>query len=211
MADISSTGIEPSDLDIEMMRRCIRLSAVAAADGEFPFASLICEGNRVIAEATNRVARDADVTRHAELVAISKAQKTLGRKDLSNCTIYSNIEPCVMCSFPIRETRISRVIYSISSPLMGGFSKWNVLRDSELSNVMPEAFGGLPEVITGILQQEAETVWRKWNPVIWAVIKYRGCFESAGAPERNVHLHAVPHQHGLMRRLLNLGINRHSA
>jgi tRNA(adenine34) deaminase len=194
-----------------MMCRCIRLSAVAAANGEFPFASLICDGNRVIAEATNQVARDADVTRHAELLAISKAQKALGRKDLSNCTIYSNIEPCVMCSFPIRETRIGRVIYSISSPLMGGFSKWNVLRDSELSDVMPEAFGGLPEVITGILQREAEAVWRKWNPVIWTVIKYRGCFENAGAPARNVHLPAVPHQHGLLRRLLSLGINRHSA
>jgi tRNA(adenine34) deaminase len=93
---------------------------------------------------------------------------------------------------------------------MGGFSKWNVLRDSELSDVMPEAFGGIPEVITGILQREAEAVWRKWNPVIWTVIKYRGCFDSVGVPERNLHLHAVPHQHGLLRRLLSLGINRHS-
>ncbi len=211
MTDISSHDIEPSDLDIEMMSRCIQLSAVAAERGEFPFASLICEGRRIVAEATNQVAQDADVTRHAELLAISKAQKALGLKDLSNCTIYSNIEPCVMCSFPIRETRIGKVVYSISSPLMGGYSKWNVLRDPELSRVMPEAFGGLPEVIAGVLQREAEAIWRKWNPVIWAVIKYRGCFESPGAPERNVHLHAVPHQHGLMRRLLSLGINRHSA
>lgn len=210
MTTVSSAHIDQSEIDIEMMRRCIRLSANAAERGEFPFASIICDGGRVIAEATNQVARDADVTRHAELVAISKAQKALGQKDLSNCTIYSNIEPCVMCSFPIRETRIGRVLYSISSPLMGGYSKWNVLRDPELSRVMPEAFGGLPEVIVGLLQREAEAVWRKWNPVIWAVIKYRGCFESPGAPERNVHLHAVPHRHGLMRRLLSLGMNRHS-
>ncbi len=155
------------------------------------------------------MARDADVTRHAELLAISEAQKKLGRKDLSNFSIYSNVEPCVMCSFPMRETRIGRVIYAISSPMMGGFSKWNVLRDSEISKIMPEAFGPVPEVIAGLLQREAEQVWRKWNPLIWGVIKYRGCFGDAAAPNGHLHLQAGP-QHGLMRRLLSLGANRHS-
>ena len=32
------------------------------------------------------------------------AQKALGTKDLSGCTLYTNVEPCAMCSFPIRET-----------------------------------------------------------------------------------------------------------
>jgi tRNA(adenine34) deaminase len=189
----------------------LRFFGVGNPAGRFSFASLICDGDRVIAEATNRVARDADVTRHAELLAISAAQKTLGRKDLSNCTIYSNIEPCVMCSFPIRETRIGRVIYSISSPMMGGFSKWNVLRDSEISNAMPEAFGPVPEVIAGVLQREAEMVWRKWNPVIWGVIKYRGCFDNSIAPDSCIHLPAIPQQQSLMRRLLGRKANRHSA
>jgi tRNA(adenine34) deaminase len=209
MTAISNAGFQHSDLDTKMMRRCIRLSALAAERGEFPFASLICEGSRVIAEATNQVARDADVTRHAELLAISEAQKVLGRKELSNCTIYSNIEPCVMCSFPIRETRIGRVIYSLSSPMMGGFSKWNVLRDSEISQVMPEAFGPVPELLAGLLQREAEMVWRKWNPLIWRVIKHRGCFASAEAPGGHLHMQAAP-PHGLMRRLLSLGATRHS-
>jgi tRNA(adenine34) deaminase len=210
MARISGAGVEPSTLDIDMIRRCIRLSAAAGADGEFPFASLICDGNRVIAEATNQVARDADVTRHAELLAISGAQKNLGRKDLSNCTIYSNVEPCVMCSFPIRETRISRVIYSISSPLMGGFSKWNVLRDSEISSTMPEAFGPVPEVIAGVLQREAEMVWRKWNPMIWGFIKHRGCFGNASAPAGCIHMPALPQQQSFIRRILGLEIGRHT-
>jgi tRNA(adenine34) deaminase len=203
--------IDQRELDKKMMRRCIRLSAIAGERGEFPFASIICDGERVIAEATNQVAQHADVTRHAELLAISEAQKKLGKKNLSNCSIYSNVEPCVMCSFPMRETRISRVIYAIGSPLMGGFSKWNVLRDSELSNVMPEAFGMIPEVIAGLLQREAEAVWRRWNPLIWTVIKHRGCFgnarESDGQP---VHMHPIPNRDSLLRKILTFGINRHS-
>src|SRR6185312_6754549 len=110
-------------------------------------ASLICRGNELVLETTNRVARDGDVTRHAELIAISEAQKALGRRDLADCTLYTTVEPCAMCSYAILETRIARVIYSIKSPVMGGLSKWNVLRDPELSQAMPEVFGAVPEVI----------------------------------------------------------------
>ena len=41
---------------------------------------------------------------------------------------------------------------------------------------MPEAFGRVPEVVGGLLREEAENVWRTWNPLIWTVIKHRGCF-----------------------------------
>jgi tRNA(adenine34) deaminase len=197
--------LDPSDqaaIDTAMMQRCIRLSATATAEGEYPFAAVICEGGRVVAEATNEVARNGDVTRHAELVAVSKAQQVLGRRDLSNCTLYSNVEPCVMCSFPIRETGMARVVYAIGSPIMGGFSRWNVLRDAELSKVMPEAFGPIPEVIAGLLQHEAEQVWRNWNPLIWGIIKYRGCFGST--PEDCRHMRAIPSQQGLLGRLVTL-------
>ena len=61
-------------IDIAMMQRCIRHSAIAVQRGEFPFAALICDGGEVIVETTNEVAQHADVTRHAELVAVSQAQ-----------------------------------------------------------------------------------------------------------------------------------------
>src|SRR5262245_19330020 len=107
----------PTEIDRVMMQRCIELSARAVAERELPFACVICRDGEVIAEATNRVMRDGDVTRHAELLAISAAQRALGGKDLSDCTLYSNVEPCPMCSFPIRETGIGKVVFSISSPM----------------------------------------------------------------------------------------------
>src|SRR5580704_13801450 len=56
-------------IDLRMMQRCIELSRIAARLGEMPFAALISKDGKIVAEATNRVARDADVTRHAELMA----------------------------------------------------------------------------------------------------------------------------------------------
>jgi tRNA(adenine34) deaminase len=189
-----------SAVDAMMMERCIRLSAKATQSGELPFASLICKGNELVVETTNLVARDGDVTRHAEIVAMSEAQKTLGRRDLADCTLYTTVEPCAMCSYAIRETRIARVIYSIKSPMMGGLSKWNVLRDPELSQAMPEVFGPVPEVIAGLLRSEAENVWSKWNPFYWSAIRLGGYL--GGDPQNGCeHLPAIPQRYGLLRRL----------
>ncbi|HEY9452446.1 MAG TPA: nucleoside deaminase [Bradyrhizobium sp.] len=190
-------------IDAIMMERCIRLSATAVQRGEFPFAAVICkEDGEVVVESINQVALHADVTRHAELVAVSEAQRILGRKDLSGCTLYSTVEPCAMCSFPIRETRIGRVVFAINSPMMGGFSKWNVLRDGEISRVMPEAFGPVPEVIAGLSRRAAEKIWWTWNPLIWWVIKQRGCFGPETASDRCKHLPAIRQTGSLWRRLL---------
>jgi tRNA(adenine34) deaminase len=176
---MSSKGIAAGD--IAMMTRCLELSKEAAAAGEIPFACLISKDGAAVAEASNRVVRDKDVTRHAELVALTQAQQALGTRILSGCTLYSIVEPCPMCAFPVREAQISRVVFALRSPLMGGLSKWNILRDDELARVMPEAFGNVPEVVIGVLAQEAEAVWKAWSPIAWRVIRYRGCFEGAEA------------------------------
>jgi len=193
------------EIDFKMMRRCIELSAIAVKQRELPFSCVICRDGEIVAEAINRVAQDSDVTRHAEILAISEAQKVLGRKDLSDCTIYSSVEPCPMCAFPIRETRISRVVYAISSPMMGGFTKWNVLGDNELSNVMPEAFGDVPEVSAGLLYREAATVWRNWNPLIWFAIRFRGCLAETPNDDDYRKLQSrLPRRQRLLRRLMAL-------
>jgi len=193
-------GIEA--IDAAMMQRCIALSKTAAAEGEFPFACVIARGEEIIVETTNRVARDGDVTRHAEIVAVSMAQKKLGTKDLSDCTLYTNVEPCAMCSFPIRETRISRVVYAIGSRLMGGDSKWDVLGDTDLAKVMPEAFAEPPEVKRGYMRRDAERAWRNWNPLIWGVIRYRGCFGEP--PKAEPVTKPPPRRRSLLQKLFAL-------
>jgi tRNA(adenine34) deaminase len=176
-----------SEIDLMMMERCVELARTAGGSGEFPFAALVCNGEGVVSEAINRVDRDADVTRHAELVVVSEAQRVLGRNDLSDCTIYSTVEPCAMCSFPIRETRISKVVFALRSPLMGGFSKFGILQDSNISSAMPEFFGDPPEIVGGVLVREAEKAWRNCNPLVWAVIRYRSCFGSNPAADACVY------------------------
>ena len=188
-------------VDLMMMARCIALSRQAVDEGEYPFACVITKDDQIIVEATNRVAREGDITRHAELLAVSEAQRKLGSKKLKGCTLYTTVEPCPMCSFPIREARISRVVYAIRSPLMGGHSRWNVLEDGVLSAKMPEAFGAPPKVLTGVLRREAEKVWWRMNPLIWGVIRLRGVFggrDPAASPPEDAPQAAPTEQHSAL-------------
>jgi tRNA(adenine34) deaminase len=159
-----------------MMRRSICLATEAAEHGEYPYGAVITHKGAIVAEATNRIVRDRDVTRHAEMVAISEAQKVLGSTSLDDCTIYSNAEPCALCSYAIRESRISRVVYGISSPLMGGVSRWNILSDRQLSGTMPEVFAPPPGVLHNFLCEEADGALRRASPVMWAFIRSRNIF-----------------------------------
>ena len=148
----------PNVLDLRMMARCIELSRDSIAAGELPFGCVICHDEEVVSEATNRVVRDGDVTRHAEMVAMSEAQRVLGTKRLSRCTLYTNVEPCAMCCYCIRETRMRKVVYAIRSPIMGGHSRWKVLQDKEISGIIPEVFGRVPEIAGAVMREEAEAV-----------------------------------------------------
>jgi tRNA(adenine34) deaminase len=168
--------------DLAMMRRCIALAQ--SAKREYPFAAVIARRGEFICESLNMVRSERDVTRHAELVAISLAQKTLRSTSLDGCTIYSTIEPCAMCSYAIRESRIGRVIFGLRSPVMGGNSRWNILTDPGLASTLPEVFASPPDVLPGCLHHEVHRVFQKRNPLIWKFIKARKIFVSGSEDGR---------------------------
>jgi tRNA(adenine34) deaminase len=165
-----------ADTDRLMMMHCIALSKASGDAGEYPYAAVICRNGKVVSESINMVSHDGDVTRHAEVVAISKAQNTLRTVSLDDCEIYVNAEPCAMCSLAIRETRMRRVVYGLSSPHMGGVSKWNILGDNDISSAIPEVFAPPPEIVSGYMAAEAEKALIEWNPLIARIIATRGLF-----------------------------------
>jgi tRNA(adenine34) deaminase len=162
--------------DRSLMRRCIALSVEAGKVGEYPYGVVIARDGQMLTESINRVAHEKDVTRHAEVVAISAAQKALGTVSLDECTIYVSAEPCAYCCYAIRESRIHRVVYALSSPHMGGVSKWPILTDRDISDTIPDVFAEPPAVVGGLLAQEAEDALLKWNPAIAGALKARGLF-----------------------------------
>lgn len=163
-------------LDAEFMERCVSLAYSGIAKGEYPFAAVISRRGKFVCEAHNRTRCDSDVTRHAEMVALSEAQKTLNSISLEDCTLYSTVEPCAMCAYAIRESRISRVVSGLRSPVMGGYSRWDILADSGLSSVLPEVFATPPEIQLGYLHDQIQEIFQVQHPLIWKLMKARGIF-----------------------------------
>jgi tRNA(Arg) A34 adenosine deaminase TadA len=117
------------------MARCEELAAQARGQGEASVGAVIVRERHVIAEAMEQVVAQHDVTGHAELLAIRAACRNLNTFDLSGCTLYTNVEPCIMCSFAIRETGIEHVVIGRAVEEIGGAtSRFPILTDDSIGS-----------------------------------------------------------------------------
>ena len=121
------------------MRQCLDLARVALEKGDSPVGSLIVKNGRVVARGIEAVKARSDPTAHAEIEALRSACERLRTLDLSGCVLYTNVEPCWMCSYAIRQTRIARVVFGLRNEKVGGLSsKFRVLVDDALKSPLPE-------------------------------------------------------------------------
>ena len=148
--------------DEKFIRKCIELSIKSVQNGGAPFGALVVQNGKIIADSINNA--QSKISDHAEILVLDKAHKILETSNLSSCILYSNCEPCPMCSFMIREYKIKKVVFATHSLFMGGFSKWKILQDEELSK-MNIFFGKPPEVISGLLEEEAKKVFDEFPPL----------------------------------------------
>jgi len=79
-----------------------------------PFGAVVFKGRTVIAKAHNQVVLTNDPTAHAEILAIRKAARKLGRFNLADCEMYSTCEPCPMCLAAIHWAKMRKVYYGCS-------------------------------------------------------------------------------------------------
>ena len=179
MASIQKTN-DPTDL--AMMRRCIELSRAAIREGEYPFATVIAVDGKIVAEAINAAVRERDVSRHAEVIALSQAQKMLGRKGSRAATLYTNVEPCAMCSFCLREAQVGRVVLCDRVPGHGRVVEVEHPARRRHDGPAPADFRGGAGGRQRPPQPDAEEVWRDWNPAAWQMIKRLGFMTDPAAP-----------------------------
>lgn len=79
--------------------------------GRTGIAAAIVSGDRIVEIAENEVNLHGDPTQHAEIVLISRVTQSMNRKQLSDCTLISSLQPCEMCLSAMRFAGITRVIF----------------------------------------------------------------------------------------------------
>ena len=92
------------------MRRCVELARQAIGSGDSPVGSLIVDGDELVSEGVEAVRARHDATAHAEMEALRMAFARRRSRDLTGCTLYTSVEPCIMCAYAIRLARISVVV-----------------------------------------------------------------------------------------------------
>ena len=92
---------------------------------EVPVGSIIVYKDKVISKSFNRKNLDNIATYHAEIIAIEEACKKLKTWYLDECTLYTTVEPCMMCTGAIIQSRIKRVVYGTNNESFGYLSKIN--------------------------------------------------------------------------------------
>lgn len=96
----------------EFMKRAVEEAYTGMrSEAGGPFGAVVVKDGKIIAIGHNEVIESNDPTAHAEIVAIRKATKLLGRFDLSDCEIYSSCEPCPMCFSAIHWAKMKTLYF----------------------------------------------------------------------------------------------------
>lgn len=123
------------------MKKTIELAKQVEKD--VPVSAIIVKNGEIIAFAKNERELDNDVTSHAEILAIRKAEKVLNNWRLDDCEMYVTLEPCPMCAWAIIQSRIKTVYFGSFDKNYGAFGSALDLRGYVNSKL--KVYGGIME------------------------------------------------------------------
>lgn len=130
------------------MSEALGHAELAAVENEVPVgAVVISSDNEIIGAAGNRPIGSSDPTAHAEILAIRSAAAYLGNYRLTGATLYTTVEPCVMCAGAIVNARISRLVFGTHDPRFGAvISRFRLCDNEELNHRL--------EIVAGVLEDK---------------------------------------------------------
>lgn len=107
--------------DQSYLREAIRLAEEADREGNLPVGAVMVLDGQIIARGKNAIWEPAlDLTHHAEMEALWSLPPDLQTR-CKDMTLYTTLEPCLMCSGAIILHKVGRVVFGALGP-DGGFS-----------------------------------------------------------------------------------------
>lgn len=136
--------------DKHFMQIAIDEARKAARRNEVPIGACIVDKDQcVISASGNQTIGNNDPTAHAEVLALREAAKKLNNYRLTECVVYTTIEPCVMCAGALVNARIRRLVYGAPDKRFGAVrTKFSLCDHSSLNHQI--------EVRSGILEDECK-------------------------------------------------------
>lgn len=132
--------------DEEYMEIAYLEALKALQEDEVPIGAIIVHNDQIIAKSYNQRENKNQVIAHAEISAIQKACQYLHSWRLDDCVLYTTLEPCLMCSGAIIQSRIKRVVYGAAADKWLSLNKIITLPDKNINHI--------PFIQGGVLQEK---------------------------------------------------------
>ena len=117
------------------MAEALRLAEHSFKLGEVPVGAVVVVDNRIVGRGFNRREHLNSALEHAELMALKEASELLGRWRLSDATVYSTLEPCLMCAGALLHARIKNLVFGARDPKFGAIvSLFRLSEDARLNH-----------------------------------------------------------------------------
>ncbi len=145
--------------DEKFMKLAIELSQMAVEHGNEPFGAVLVKDGNVVYTNENQIYTMHDPTFHGEAGLIRRFCEETGITDLSEYTMYSNCEPCFMCSGAMVWVKLGRLVYGA-----GNIDLENILGNEgcSCSKIVFDNSFYKPEVTSGVLREESLSVLRQY-------------------------------------------------
>ena len=116
--------------------------------GEIPVGAVLVKGDRLISKAHNLTSKNPLF--HAEILAILRADP----EEVRDSTLYSTLEPCIMCSGALVLAKIREVVFAVPNEKFGGaYSLYQIPLDSRLNHRVIVRRGPFGDKVEKILRQ----------------------------------------------------------
>ena len=140
--------------DIIWMQEALKEAKKAYKENEVPVGAVIVFNNEIIGKGYNRIEALQDPTAHAEIIAISSAVNKLENWRLNGATLYSTIEPCLMCAGAIILSRIDKIVFGAKDKQFGAFGS--------VLDITKYKWNHKITVVSGILKNESALLIKKF-------------------------------------------------
>ena len=108
-----------ASLDKHYMSLAYRLAEDAFRRHEVPVGAVLVVEGKLCGWGFNRRMDGNCILGHAEIIALQTASEQMGNWRLLRSTLYVTLEPCIMCTGALLQSRVDRVVFGCRDPKAG--------------------------------------------------------------------------------------------
>ena len=100
-----------TEMDKKLLLRTSEIAHEAMEKGNHPFGALLADKDGNILMEQGNEFQEGGSAYHAETLLLLKAARKYSPEELQSCTLYSNFEPCCMCTGALYWTNVGRLVF----------------------------------------------------------------------------------------------------